>query len=803
MPSSIQLSVDPVTQHVSANHTNPTPSVVWDKVVQTAVQNSAPGPTIASRAYGILHTAMYDAWAAYDANAIATTHSNIQRPAAEKTSANLTEAMSFAAYRVLVDLFPGQKNLFNQQLQALGFSAENNTADTTTAAGIGNAAAKALLDVRHADGSNQLNNYVDTTGYRSANANGNQVNHLDKWTPELLGNPQNPTTQKFLTPQWGAVTPFALDDLSIEALRPVAPEPFLLVDGATVDLDNGKIVLANGQKVDISRDIVGTLINPAFIEQTEQVVSISAGLTDKQKLIAEFWEDAGGTAFPPGTWMTFGQVVSARDAHSIDDDALLFFGLANATFDAGIAAWEAKTYYDYARPVRSIRALGALGLLNNGKVGTDELTGEQGFVIEAWGGPGQGTRTILAKNFITYQTPNSNPSPPFAEYVSGHSTFSGAGAAVLAQFTHSNAFGAAVTFNPGDSRFEPGIGPAETLTLSWNTFTQAADEAGISRLYGGIHFEDGDLHGRKLGRDVGEMVWAKIQQFADAYAPFVSLSQEPLRVPTNGLSSMDVDDQVSVYQTRFEFSEVTAAKGIVLLLSFNSGTAILQQDFNLSLEGSRNITGIKQLGNGSALVSIAGGVAAASLTLVPAASRTGFKTIEARVIDGLGYRVAQSDAMRVSLLAPTADEFIDLRGSATDRLTAQVSVYSEAAYDNLVGFYRTNEGGDVLDAQGRVVAAVGTDAYRRAVVDHRLEATVASKGTYDLVFEGRSLLGTFLIANGSLDSFDLNRVYVSGIGNNADKSDHIRKIGENVFAFEDMVGGGDRDFNDMIVSIRF
>ena len=396
-----------------------------------------------------------------------------------------------------------------------------------------------------------------------------------------------------------------------------------------------------------------------------------------------------------------------------------------------------------------------------------------------------------------------NPSPPFAEYVSGHSTFSGAGAAVLAQFTHSDAFGAAVTFNTGSSRFEPGLVPAETLTLSWDTFTQAADEAGISRLYGGIHFADGDLNGRKLGRDVGNTVWSKIQQFADAYAPVVSLFREPLAVPTNGLVPVSADYQANVYRTGFEFSEVTPEKGIVLLLSFDSGTAVLHQDFDWSLEASRNITGIRQLEDGSALVSIAGGVSKASLAMVPATSRTGFKTIETRVIDGLGYRVAAADSMSMSLLAPSADELIDLRGSEANTLRAQVNVYCEAVYDNLVGFYRTNEGGDVLDAQGRVVAATGTDAYRRAVVDHRLDAVVVGEGAYDLAFEGRSLLGTFLIANGSLDKFDINRVYVSGIGNNADKRDHIRKLGETVFAFEDMAGGGDRDFNDTIISIRF
>lgn len=98
MRGSIQLSVDPITQNVSANHLNPTPSVIWDKVVQAAVRTAKPGPTVASRAYGILHTAMYDAWAAYGAIAIATTDLNLQRPAAEKTKANMTEAMSFAAY---------------------------------------------------------------------------------------------------------------------------------------------------------------------------------------------------------------------------------------------------------------------------------------------------------------------------------------------------------------------------------------------------------------------------------------------------------------------------------------------------------------------------------------------------------------------------------------------------------------------------------------------------------------------------------------------------------------------------------
>ncbi|MGD1713765.1 hypothetical protein [Dapis sp. BLCC M172] len=89
---------------------------------------------------------------------------------------------------------------------------------------------------------------------------------------------------------------------------------------AEVDLVASEITLADGSVVEISQDIIGTIINPGFIQQAQDVVDLSAGLTDQEKLIAEFWEDAGGTSFPPGTWMTFGQFVSARDDNALDSD---------------------------------------------------------------------------------------------------------------------------------------------------------------------------------------------------------------------------------------------------------------------------------------------------------------------------------------------------------------------------------------------------------------------------------------------------------------------------------------------------
>ncbi|MEL6928106.1 MAG: vanadium-dependent haloperoxidase [Cyanobacteria bacterium J06600_6] len=504
------LIVNPNTQLVSAIDPSPTVSVLWDRAIQQAVIADSPGPTVASRAYAMVHSAIFDAWAAYDPKAISTQlEDSLQRPEAEITADNKREAVSYAAYRTALELFPEQAEIFDALMSELGYDPANETTDTTTPAGVGNVSAEALLKFRRDDGSNQLGDepngsgvpYSDTTDFETPNST-DEITNLDFWTPENV--PIDDLTapvQKFLTPQWGDVTPFALD--SGAEFRPTVPEPFLLVDG-TVDFDAKSIILADGSTLGIDRSLIGTVINPKFIEQTEQVVDFSANLSDKEKLIAEFWEDGGGTSFPPGTWMTFGQFVSARDEHTLDDDVKLFFGLGNAVFDAGIATWEAKTFYNYARPVRTIRALGELGLIGefNSEFG--------GYAIESWQ-PGEGTKTILATDYLTYQTPGSDPSPPFAEYTSGHSAFSAAGAEILQLYTGSDEFGAEVSFEPGESRFEPNVTPEETVTLTWDTFSEAADEAGISRLYGGIHFEDGDLNGRVLGRQVGQTVFEQAQ----------------------------------------------------------------------------------------------------------------------------------------------------------------------------------------------------------------------------------------------------------------------------------------------------
>ncbi|MDJ0679682.1 MAG: phosphatase PAP2 family protein [Xenococcaceae cyanobacterium MO_167.B52] len=514
------LSVGFVTAQVQLTLPANAATVVsdWVGLAVKAVRNSpttgdlVTAPTSASRAYGLLGTSMYDAWSAYETLPTSTVVGDIlQRPSPENTLNNKREAVSYAAYGILSELFPNQVDIFREQMFDLGFNPDNTSTDPTTAAGIGNVMAERLMEFRRFDGSNQLGNYEDTSNYSSRNTtlsgHNPMVNDITRWTAEHIPiDDLDASIQKPLTPQWGKVIPFALSESS--QFRPREPTPFLLDPEAKADLQARTIIRSDGTEVNISRELIGKDINSDFISESEEIIAFSANLTDEQKIIAEYWEDPAGTPFPPGHWLEIGQFVSQRDSYTLDEDAQLFFALGNGLMDAGIATWEAKYFYDYARPVRTIRELGRLCL-----IGTEKIVGSGECYIDAWGAIEQKTKNLLATDFITYQTPGSDPSPPFPEYTSGHSAFSTAGAEILKLFSGSDAYGSSITFPSGSSRFEPGFTPKSPVILSWETFSEAANEAGISRLYGGIHFVRGDIEGRKLGRKVATEVWQRSQFF--------------------------------------------------------------------------------------------------------------------------------------------------------------------------------------------------------------------------------------------------------------------------------------------------
>jgi hypothetical protein len=444
--------------------------IQWNNAAVQTIRYRRPWPTIGARALAITHTCMYDAWAAYDKKAVATRlGGRLRRPPGERTEQNKIAAISFAAYRCLSDLFPDDIAQYEAVMKALGLNPADNSRDPATPAGIGNLAAASVLEFRHHDGSNQLGDlhpgaYSDYTDYKPVNTP-EQLNNVDRWQPLRTPIPDGGLygrylIQTFVTPQWARVTPFAMKTGS--EFRPPEPASY-------------------------------TRSKERYVRQAQELLDLSANLTDDEKMMVEYWADGPTSETPPGHWCLFTQFVSGRDHHTLDDDVKMFFAVTNALFDAGIAAWDAKAAYDSVRPITAIHFL---------------FAGQQ---VRAWGGRFKGTQTIPAETWTPYQPQTMAMTPAFPEFISGHSAFSAAAAEVLKSFTGSDVFGASYSFARGSSKFEYGMTPRAPLTLEWQTFTAAASQAGMSRRYCGIHFKDGDLFGQETGRKVGRLTWQKAQ----------------------------------------------------------------------------------------------------------------------------------------------------------------------------------------------------------------------------------------------------------------------------------------------------
>ena len=470
------LAASAVASAAGALPVNATVVVVWNAAALAEVRLARLGPPIVARALAVAHTCMYDAWAPYDSRAIASTASTPRRPLVEQNDTNKATAISFAAYRCLVNLFPAGTPRLDAVMRSLGHEPLDTTTSLATAQGIGNAAAAAVIAARRNDGANQYGDlhagaYSDYTGYASLNspmpfclpstptACPLNISNPYHWQP-LTNNLR--VTQVFAAAHWGNVYPFALSS------------------GA--QFDNLPEVNAGPKYLE----------GPGkYMEDINAILSYSSNLTAQQKLIIEYWADGPNSELPPGHWSLFAQYVSERDNHSIDKDVKMFFAMQNASLDAGIVAWHMKRRFDGVRPITGIRYF------------------KQGVQLLAWGGPGRPIEYIDGGKWTPYN-PGSNLTPAFPGYLSGHSTFSAASATVLRSFTGSDTFGFATIVPPNFGRVEPGV-PAVPTTMSYLTFTAAVNEAGLSRLYAGIHFPDDNDDGQLLGNLAGQQAWAKSQ----------------------------------------------------------------------------------------------------------------------------------------------------------------------------------------------------------------------------------------------------------------------------------------------------
>jgi len=469
----------------------------WNAAALAEVRASKLGPPVVARALAVAHTCMYDAWTAYTPVAVGTVvDASIKRPPAEHTEAAKAMAVSYAAYRCLLNLFPAGAARLTQAFVARGYDPHYTTAEAFSPAGIGNLAAQAVIASRANDGSNQYGTlrpgaYADYTWYTPRNAPMpfcepqssycSPLNIADRrtWQP-LVSN--SGSTQYFIAPHWGSVQPFAT--------------PPRLFDRSIIAARGGSNTMFISETTSQPMPAILTS-EDAYRTQAEEVLAYSAALTPERKLIVEYWADGPESELPPGHWGIFAQHVARTRNAGIDEDVKMFFAMHNASMDAGIATWYLKRKYDGARPITMIRWL------------------KNGQQVLAWGGPGRAVEWIRGERWTPYN-PGSNLTPAFPGFVSGHTTFSWSSATVLKLYTRSDALNFSTILPANFGRVEPGV-PAVPTTISYATFSQAAEEAALSRLYGGIHVAEDNDFGRRIGVIVGIRAYNRAMRLFAGY----------------------------------------------------------------------------------------------------------------------------------------------------------------------------------------------------------------------------------------------------------------------------------------------
>ena len=322
----------------------------------------------------------------------------------------------------------------------------------------------------------------------------------------------------------------------------------------TIDISPGAL----GGSTLGTNDGTGHPINPATGQPYEpELVKVG----DWSRALTEFWADGPKSETPPGHWNVI--VNEVGDALGPDDlkvggqgdavdrlqwDVKAYLALNGAVHDAAIAAWGLKGYYDSVRPISMIRYLAGLGQSSEPLLASYDpegiplvpdlvelitpettaagqrhaaLAGHEGEIaIRTWAGNPKDPKTetsgvhwILASTWVPYQLPTF-VTPAFQGYTSGHSTFSRAAAEVLTAFTGSEYFpGGFGSWTKPKGELIVEEGPSADVTLQAATYYDAADQAGISRLYGGIHIPADDFNGRIIGSECGKDAWALAQQY--------------------------------------------------------------------------------------------------------------------------------------------------------------------------------------------------------------------------------------------------------------------------------------------------
>lgn len=606
----------------------------WNDELLDAIRKDFARPTVHAR--NLYHTsaAMWDAWAAYDCTAQSVLVE--ENATAKDIEAAREEAISYAMFRLLNHRFANSPGAaislpsFHDKMVELGYDPNDTTTVGNAPAAVGNRIASGIIAFGLTDGANEAGGYANQV-YAPVNPAlvvslpGNpSIIDPNRWQPLALDFfiDQSGHVIPFgfppaLSPEWGIVTPFSMEeeDLTVYhrdnfdwwVYHDPGPPPYLGGVGDAEFKEGFERVVeysslldpADGSMIDISpasrgnstlgtNDGTGYEMNPVT-GQPYQPQVVPAG--DYYRILAEFWADGPDSETPPGHWNTIANYVSDHPllekrlggtgpvVSDLEWDVKLYLALNGTMHDVAIAAWGAKGWYDYVRPVSAIRYMCDLGQCTdpnmpsfhpsgiNLQAGLIELVTAEStapnerhehlagaenigkIAIKAWKGPDYitdpdtdvaGVGWILAENWWPYQRPTF-VSPPFPGYVSGHSTYSRAAAELMSRFTGSEYFpgGMGEFHAPQNDFLVFERGPSVDVTLQWARYADASDECSLSRIYGGIHPPQDDIPGRFMGAAIAPEAYDRAVEYYNGYYDYCPGD-------TNGDKIVDFSDLNSI-----------------------------------------------------------------------------------------------------------------------------------------------------------------------------------------------------------------------------------------------------------------
>lgn len=633
----------------------------WNEVLLDSIRKDFARPTVHARNLYHTSSAMWDAWAAYDAQADQVLHH--EKLPSSDVQADREEAISFAMYRLLRQRFAGSPGAifvlpeYDALMDELGYDRTYEGVVGDDAASLGNRIAATIIAAGLVDGSNEQEDY-ENLYYETINPPllpdypGNpDLLDPNRWQPLALqffvdqsGNPIPFGYPDFLSPEWGDVTPFSLNENDLDIIErdgndwsvwhdPGAPPYHGTEEGderykwgnEMVAIWSSHLDPTDGVMVDISPGAIGNS-ELALVSQEQQYYNFIEGgdwgtgydvnpftgeayepqivpRGDYGRILAEFWADGPDSETPPGHWFTLLNYVSDHpltekrfmgEGEILGDlewDVKSYLMMGGGMHDIAIASWSVKGYYDYIRPISAMRFMCDQGQCTDPNLPSynvdgihlvddkielvtaettapgerhEHLAGSEGKIaFKAWRGPEfiedeetdvAGVGWILADNWWPYQRP-SFVTPPFAGYVSGHSTYSRGAAEMMTMLTGSEYFpgGIGEFIAPMNEFLVFEDGPSMDITLQWATYQDASDQCSLSRIWGGIHPPADDLPGRHMGQAIGP------EAFTEARRYFGGLKSCPADFQGDGVVNFfDVSKFIQAYVSGDQLADVSS-----------------------------------------------------------------------------------------------------------------------------------------------------------------------------------------------------------------------------------------------------